>query len=121
MVVVVVVVGVVVVGTRVAVALVVVVMMLRVCCQDPLGFRWGLGVGHRLQPLQPYGLVGSWGGLGAGLNGDQGRGVPGPRGGLVGGGGGLWGVDDEALGHGGFDEGLDGVVLGGCLCDGGSR
>ena len=31
----------------------------------------GWGVGHRLQPLGPYGLVGSGGGLGAGLNGDH--------------------------------------------------
>ena len=50
MVVVVVVVVVVVAGALVAVALIVVVMVLRVCPQDPLAFRWGLGVGHRLQP-----------------------------------------------------------------------
>ena len=60
----------------VAVALVVVLIVLRVCLEDPLAFRWSLGVGHRLQPLGPYGLVGSGGGLGAGLNGDCGRWVP---------------------------------------------
>ena len=31
----------------------------------------GLGVRHRLQPLRPYGLAGSGGGLGAGLNGNR--------------------------------------------------
>ena len=64
---VVVVVVVVVVGALAAVALVVVVLVLRVCPQNPLAFRWGLGVGHRLQPLGLYGLVGSGGGLGPGL------------------------------------------------------
>ena len=74
-----------------------------------------------MQPLGPYGLVGSGGGLGAGLNGDRGRGVARPRVGLAGGGGGLWGVDDGALGDGDVDEGLNGVVLGGRLCGGGGR
>ena len=119
-VVVVVVVLVVVVGALVAVALVV-VMVLRVCRQYPLAFRCGSGVGHRLQPLGPYGLVGSGGGLGAGLNGDRGQGVPRPRVGLARGGGGVWGVRDGALGDGNVNEGLDGVVLGGRLCGGGSR
>ena len=119
-VVVVVLVVVVVVGALVAVALVV-VMMLRVCPQDPLAFRWGLGVRHRLQTLGPYGLVGSRGGLGAGLHGDRGRGVPHPWVGLAGGGGGERGLDDGALGDGDVEEGSDGVVLGGRLCGGGSR
>ena len=83
--------------------------------------RWGLGVRHRLQPLGPYGLVGSWGGWGAGLNGDRGRGVPRPRVSLAGGGGGLLGVYDGALGDKDVDEGLDGVVLGCRLCGGGAR
>ena len=48
------------------------VMVLPVCPEEPLAFRWVLGVGHRLQPLGPYGLVGSGGGLGAGLKGDRG-------------------------------------------------
>ena len=111
--VVVVVVVVVVVALRalVAVVLVVVVMVLRVCSQDPLAFRWGLGVGHRLQPLGLYSLVGSGSGWGAGLDGDRCRGVPRPRVGLAGGGGGLRGVDDGALGDGDVDEGLDGVKL----------
>ena len=90
-VVVVVAVVVVVIGSLVAVALVVVVMVLRVCPQEPLAFRWGSGVEHRLQPLGPYGLVGSGGGLGAGINRDRGQGVDRPRVGLAGGGGGLWG------------------------------
>ena len=63
--------------------------------------------------------MGGGGGLGAGLNGDCGRGVPRPWVDLAGGGGGLWGVDDGALGDGDVDEGLDGVVLGGRLCGGG--
>ena len=118
---VVVVVLVVVVWALVAVALVVVVMVLRVCPQDPLAFRWGFGVGHPLQLLELYGLVGSWGGLGAGLNGDRGRWVPPPRVGLAGGGGGFGGPDDRALGDGDVDEGLDGVVSDGRLCGCGSR
>ena len=61
---------VVVVGALVVVALVVVVMLLRVCPEDPLVFRWGCGVGHPLQPLGLYGLVGSGGGLRARLDGD---------------------------------------------------
>ena len=105
----------------VAVALVVVVMVMRVCPQDPLAFRLGFGVGHRLEHLGLYGLVGSGGGWGAGLEGDRGRGVPHPRVGLAGGGGGLRWVDDGALGYRDADEGLDGVVLCGCLCGGGSR
>ena len=68
----------------------------------------------------PYGLVGSGGGLAAGLNGDRGRAAPCPRVGLAGGNGGLWGVDDGALGDGDVDEGLGGFVLGGRLCGGGS-
>ena len=91
---------VVVVGALVAVAPVVVVMVVRVRPEDPLAFRWGLKVGHTLQPLGPYGLVGSGGGFEAGLNGDRGRGVPRLRVGLADGGGGLWGVDDGALGDG---------------------
>ena len=82
--------------------------------------RWGLRVGHRLQPLGPYGLLGSGGGLGAELNGDRRRGVPRPRVRLAGGCGGLWGVDDGALGDGDVTEGLEGVVLGGRLCGGGA-
>ena len=41
--------------------------------------------------------------------------------GLTGGGGGLWWVDDGALGAGDVDEGLDGVLFGGRLCGGGSH
>ena len=55
---------VVVVWALVAAALVVVVMVLRVCSEDPLALRRGLGVRHCLQPLGPYGLVGSGGGFG---------------------------------------------------------
>ena len=51
-------------GELVVVALVVVVMVLRVFTEDRFASRWGLGVGHRLQPLGPYGLVGSGGGFG---------------------------------------------------------
>ena len=40
---------------------------------------------------------------------------------LAGGSGGVWGVDDGALGDRDVDEGLDGVVLGDHLCGGGSR
>ena len=78
-VVVVVVVVVAVVCVLVAVALVVIVMVLRVCPENPLAFLWGLGAGDRLQPLGPYGLVGSGGGSGAGLYSNRGRGsnVPG--------------------------------------------
>ena len=115
-----VVVVVVLVGALAAVALVVVIV-LRVCPQDPLAFRWHLGVRRRLQPLGPYGLVGSGGGSGAGLNGHRGRGVPPPWVGLSGNVGGVWGVDVRALGDGDAKECLDGVVLGGCLCGGGSR
>ena len=118
---VVVVLGLVVVGALVVVALVVVVVVLRVCPEDSLAFRWGLEVGHCLQPLGPYRLVGSGGGLGAGLNGDRGRGVPRPEVGLAGGVGGLWGLVDGALGDGDVEEGLDGVVLVGRLCGGSSR
>ena len=63
----------------------------------------------------------SRGGSGAGLNGDCGRGVPRPWVGLASGCGGLWGVDDGALGDGDVNEGLDGVVLGGHLCGGRGR
>ena len=38
---------------------------------------------------------------------------------MAGGNGGLWGMDDGALGDRDADEGLDGVVLGGRLCGGG--
>ena len=120
-VVVVVVVVVVVAGALVALALVVVVMVLRVCPQDPLAFRWGLGVGHGLQPLGLYGLVDSGGGSGAGLDGNGGRGVPHPWVGLAGGGVRLWGLDGGVLGDVDVDEGLDGVVLCGRLSGGGSR
>ena len=101
-------------GALVAAAVVVglvVFVVLWVRPQDPLAFRWGVGVGHRLQPLGLRGLVDSGGGFGAGLGGDRGRGVPRPRVGLAGGGGGFWGPDDEAPGDGDVDEGLDGVVL----------
>ena len=69
----------------------------------------------------PRGCTMWWagGGSGAGLDGDGGRGVPRPWVRLAGGGGGLWGMDDRALGDGDADEGLDGVVLGGRLCGGG--
>ena len=96
--------------------------MLRVWPLDPLWvFRspLGGGVGHRAQPLGLHYVVRRGGGSGAGLEGDGGRGVPRPWVGLAGGGGGLWGVDDGALGDGDVDEGLDGVVLGGRLCGGG--
>ena len=63
--------------------------------------------------------MGGGGGSGAGLDGECGRGVPRPWVGLTGGGGGLWGMDDGALGDGDVDEGLDGVMLGGRLCGGG--
>ena len=85
-VVVVVVVVVVVAEVLVAVVLVlglVVVVVLWVRRQDPLAFRWGVGAGHRLQPLGLHGLVVSGGGFGAGLNGDRGPGVPRPRVGLA--------------------------------------
>ena len=92
------------VGPLVVVALVVVVLVLRVWPLDPLWvFRsplWGWGVGHRAQPLGLHYVVGRGGGSGAGLDGDGGRGVPRPWVGLAGGGGGLWGVDDGALGDG---------------------
>ena len=89
--------------------------------QDPLAFRWGLGVGHRLRPFGLYGLVESGGGSGAGLDGDRGRRVPRPRVSVPGGGGHLWGVDGAALPDWDVDEGLDGVVLCGRLRGGGSR
>ena len=114
---------VVVVGPLVVVALVVVGLVLRVWPLDPLWVfwspLWGWGVGHRAQPLGLHYVVGRGGGSGAGLDGDGGRGVPRPWVGLAGGGGGLWGMDDGALGDGDVDEGLDGVVLGGRLCGGG--
>ena len=65
--------------------------------------------------------MGGRGGSGAGLDGDCGPGVPRPGVGLACGGGGLWGMDDGALGDGDVDEGLEGVVLGGRLCGGGGR
>ena len=113
---------VVVVGPLVVVVWVVVGLMLRVWPMDPLWvFRspfWGRGVGHRGQSPGLHYVVGMGEGLGAGLDGDGGRGVPRPMIGLAGGGGGLWGMDDGALGDGDADEGLDGVVLGGRLCGG---
>ena len=114
---------VVVVGPLVVVVWVVVGLVLRVWPMDPLWvFRfplWGWGVGHRGQSLGLHYVVGRGGGLGAGLDGDGGRGVPRPWVGLAGGGGGLRGMDDGALGDADADEGLDGVVLGGRLCGGG--
>ena len=110
------------VGPLVVVVLVVVGLVLRVWLLDPLWVLrsplWGWGVGHRGQPLGLHYVVGRGGGSGAGLDGDGGRGVPRPWVGLAGGGGGLWGMDDGALGDGDADEGLDGVVLG-RLCGGG--
>ena len=114
---------VVVVGPLVVVVLVVVGLVLRVWPMDPLWvFRsplWGWGVGHLGQSPGLHYVVGMGEGLGAGLDGDGGRGVPRPWVRLAGGGGGLWGMDDGALGDGDADEGLDGVVLGGRLCGGG--
>ena len=107
---------VVVVGPLVVVASVVVGLVLRVWPLDPL---WGWGVGHRAHPLGLYYVMGRGGGTGAGLDGDAGRGVPRPWVGFAGGGCGLWGMDDGALGDGDVDEGFDGVVLGGRLCGGG--
>ena len=110
-------------GLVVVVELVVVGLVLPVWPFDPLlVFRsplWGWGVGHRAQPLGLHYVVGRGGGSGAGLDGDGGRGVPHPWVGLAGGGGGLWGMDDGALGDRDVDEGLDRVVLGGRLCGGG--
>ena len=74
---------------------------------------------HCAQPLGLHYVVGRGGGSGAGLDGYGGRGVPRPWVGLAGGGSGLWGMDDGALGDGDVEEGLDGVVLGGRLCGGG--
>ena len=123
MVVVVVVLVVAVVGPLVVMVLVVVGFVLRVWPLDLLWvFRsplWGWEVAHHVQPLGLHYVVGRWGGSGAGLDGDGGRGVPRPLVGLASGGGGLWGMDDGALGDGDVDEGLDGVVLGGRLCGGG--
>ena len=114
---------VVVVGPLVVVALVVVGLVLRVWPSDPLWvFRsplWGWVVGHRARPLGLYYVLGGGGGSGAGLDSDGRRAVPCPWVGLAGGGGGLWGMDDGALGDGDVDEGFDGVVLGGRLCAGG--
>ena len=73
---------VVVVGALVVVALVVVGMVLWVWPQDALRIftsPWaGWVVGHRVQSLAPYCLLGSGGGLGAGLNGDCCPGIPRP-------------------------------------------
>ena len=114
---------VVVVGPLVVVVLVVVGLVLRVWPMDPL---WvfqspltGWGVGHRGQPLGLHYVVGRGGGLGAGLDGDGGRGFPRRWVGLAGARSGLRGMDHGALGDGDVDEGLDGVVLGGRLCGGG--
>ena len=79
----------------------------------------GDGVGHRGQSLGLHYVVGKQGGLGAGLDGDGGRGFPRPPVGLAGGGGGLRKMDGGTLGDRDADEGLDGVVLGGRLCGGG--
>ena len=104
-------------GPLVVVELVVVGLVLRVWPMDPLWVfwspLWGWGVGHRGQPLGLHYVVGRGGGLGAGLDCDGGRGVPRPWVGLAGGGAGLRGMDDGALGDRDVDEGLDGVVLGG--------
>ena len=106
----------------VVVGVVLVVVVVRVWPMDPLWvFRsplWGWGVGHRGQSPGLHYVVGRGGWSGAGLDGDGGRGVPRPWVGSAGGGGGLWGMDDGALGDGDADEGLDGVVLGGRLCGG---
>ena len=60
----------------VVLGLVVVVLVVtevpRLCPQDPLVFRWGVGVGHPLQPLELQVLVDSWSGFGAGLDRDRG-------------------------------------------------
>ena len=117
---------VVVVGPLVVVVLVVVGLVLRIWPMDPLWvFRsplWRWRVGHRGQPLGLHYVMGRRGGWGAGLDCDGGRGVERPWVGLAGGGGGLRGMDDGALGDGDADEGLDGVVLGGRLCSvGGCR
>ena len=74
---------------------------------------------YRAQSPGLYCLLGSRGRLGAGPNGDCGPGVPRPWVGLASGGGGLWGVDDWALGDGDVNEGIDGVVLGCRLFGGG--
>ena len=50
----------------------VVVMVLWVRPQDPLGFWWGVGFGHYLQPLGLHASLDSGGGFGAGLDGDRG-------------------------------------------------
>ena len=109
-------------GPLVVVVWVVVGLVLRVWPIDPLWvFRsplWGWGVGHRGQSPGLHYVVGMGEGLGAGLDGDGGRGVPRPWVGLAGGGGGLWGMDDGA-----------GVVPGGfvslrlrcCVCSRGRR
>ena len=110
-------------GPLVVVALVVVGLVLRVWPLNPSWVFWSpfwrSGVGHRAQPLGLHYVVGRGGGSGAGLDGDGGRGVPRPWVRLAGGGGGLWGMGDGALGDGDVDEGSDGVVLGGRLCGGG--
>ena len=82
-----------------------------------------LGVGGRASCVVPGAVLfgGRRGRVGDQLDGDCGRGVPRPWVGLAGGGGGLWRMDDGALGDGDVDEGLDGVVLGGRLCGGGGR
>ena len=98
-------------------------LVLRVWPLDPLWVSrsplWGWWFGHRAQPLGLSHVVGRGGGSGTGLNGDGGRGVLHPWVSLAGGGGGLWGMDDGALGDGDVHEGLDGVVLVGRLCGGG--
>ena len=109
---------VVVVGPLVVVALVVVGLVPLWVFGSPLR---GWGVWHHGQPPGLYYLVGRGGGSGAGLDSDGGRGVPRPLVGFAGSGGGLWGMDDGALGDGDVDKGSDGVVLGGRLCGGGGR
>ena len=91
-VVVVVVVGVMLVVVVVVVELVVVVV-LWARPQDPLALRSDMGVGHRLLPFGPHGLVDSGGGFGAGLGKDRSGGVPRPR-------VGFWGRDGRAFADG---------------------
>ena len=97
----------------------VVVVVLWAHPEDPLAFRWDVGVGHRLQPLGPHGFVDSGNGFGAGLGEGRGRGVPRPRVGPAGGGGCLRRMDCGAFGDGDVAEGWDRVLLCCCLRGGG--
>ena len=83
--------------------------------QDHLAFGRDVGVGHRLRLSGLHGLVDSGGGSGAGLGGDSDGGVPCPRVGLAGAAGSLWGVDGGVFGDRNVSDGLDGVLLCGCL------